>query len=265
VVEGAPIEWDPNRPARSRVRCQLPILYEDPHLLIVDKPAGLLTVPTAAHATGEDTALQRVREYVRRLRPRQPYVGRVHRIDRDTSGAVAFALDARTRRALIELFRRHEVERAYVAVVSGQPRDDRGTIDLPISELYEGGRRHVASRGKGREAVTRFEVRTRLPGASLLSLRLTTGRQHQIRLHLAHIGHPVLGDRVYGGANPRGRAKRLMLHAETLGFVHPWTGEPVRACSPPPPELMHALREHGRGGKPTPPPRSPGGTRRERG
>jgi 23S rRNA pseudouridine1911/1915/1917 synthase len=247
VAEGAGIEWDPNRKARRRARSTLPLLYEDARLVIVDKPAGLLTVPSAPDARDEDTALARVREYVRHLRPRDPYVGLVHRIDRGTSGAVAFALDADTRQALIALFGRHAIERRYLALVRGVPRADRGRIDAPIEDEYRGGRRHVArGASASREAVTHYEVKERLGDAALVALRLETGRQHQIRLHLTHIGHPILGDSVYGAerASVRGVvARRPMLHAQSLGFKHPWTGDAIQAHSPLPADFAEVLAE----------------------
>jgi 23S rRNA pseudouridine1911/1915/1917 synthase len=255
VPEGAALSWDPNRKARKRVRSSVPLLYEDDHVLIADKPAGLLTVPSAPDARGEDTVLARVHEYVERLRPRHPYVGRVHRLDRDTSGAVAVALDAETRKALIALFSAHRIERQYLALVRGEPREDRGRIDAAIHEDYEAGRRRIARKGEeSRPAVTHWEVRGRFGAASLLELRLETGRQHQIRLHLSHFGYPVLGDRVYGPAREPAaigvKIPRQMLHAERLSFEHPWRNATVEARSPLPADfeaVLHALRRGRRG------------------
>lgn len=246
VAEDAALEWDPNRKARRRARSTVPLLYEDDRLLVIDKPAGLLSVPSAPDAHGEDTALARVHEYVAFLRPRRPYVGLVHRLDRDTSGALAFALDPETRQALIALLSAHRIDRRYVALVRGEPREDSGRLEAPLYEEYEGGRRRVARPGeRSREAVTHWRVRERFGTAALLELRLETGRQHQIRVHLAHLGHPVLGDRVYGGdRDPAGtpRVPRQMLHAERLGFDHPWTETAVVATSPLPPDFEEALR-----------------------
>jgi 23S rRNA pseudouridine1911/1915/1917 synthase len=146
VGEGVRLVWDPNRQARPRARPSLPLLYADETLLIVDKPAGLLSVETAPGAR-EDTVAHRIGEYVRRLRPRQPYVGVVHRLDRDTSGALALALDPPTRDALRALFRAHLVERRYLALVRGGPKQSEGTIDLPIRDAYVAGRRGVARAG----------------------------------------------------------------------------------------------------------------------
>jgi 23S rRNA pseudouridine1911/1915/1917 synthase len=244
VEEAAAIHWDPNRRALPRARLSLPLLHEDEALLVVDKPAGLLTVQSAPGAEGEDTVLARVRDYVRHLRPRRPYVGVVHRIDRDTSGAVAFALSPAVRETLRVLFRAHRIERRYLALVAGRPPADRGVVDLPLHHAYEGGKRRVARAGEpSRPALTRWTVTERFPGAALLEVELGTGRQHQIRVHLAHIGLPVLGDPVYGGgATPAPLAvARQMLHARLLAFDHPLGGQPVRAESAPPADFQKAL------------------------
>ena len=251
VPEGAAIVWDPNRKALPRVRSSLPILYEDESVLIVDKPAGLLTVASGPGVREEDTALARVQDYVRRLRPRRPYVGIVHRIDRDTSGAVAFALSPEARQDLRALFRAHRIERRYLALVGGAPPADRGIVDLPMHQAYEGGKRRVARPGESSvPALTRWVLLERFARAALLELELSTGRQHQIRVHLAHVGLPILGDNVY---NPRkgrpvgGKAPRQMLHARLLAFVHPITGDRVHVESPLPDDFRAALATLRRG------------------
>jgi 23S rRNA pseudouridine1911/1915/1917 synthase len=215
VAESARIHWDPNRKALPRARCSLAILYEDEHVLVVDKPAGLLTVPATPRATDEDSVLGRVRDYVRHLRPRGAFVERVHRLDRDTTGAVAFALSPEARAGLIRLFKAHAIERRYVAVVTGSPRADEGVVDAPLRDAWVSGRKAVAREGEPqRPARTRWRVRERLPGATLVEVDLDTGRQHQIRVHLAHVGMPVLGDRVYGHPGRHGLApRRPLLHA----------------------------------------------------
>jgi 23S rRNA pseudouridine1911/1915/1917 synthase len=237
------IEWNRNRPARRRARSSLPLLYEDAQILVVDKPAGLLSVPSSPDATDEDTALARVRDYVGHLRPRLPYVGLVHRLDRDTSGTLAFALDPETRDALRALFRHHRIERVYLALVAGAPRGERGEVDLALRNEYAGGRRGIARPGDAaRPALTRWRVIERFPGAALLEVELETGRQHQIRVHLAHVELPVLGDRLYGKDAPRLVAvRRQMLHARRLGFAHPGTGQTLRVESPLPEDFERAL------------------------
>jgi 23S rRNA pseudouridine1911/1915/1917 synthase len=253
VAPATPIAWDANRKARSRVRSSIRLLHEDDDVLVVDKPPGLLAVPTAPGAQ-EDCALARVQEYIARLRggprqavglrPRRPYVGVVHRLDRDTSGALAFALTPAARAALRDLFRAHRIQRRYAALVHGSPPGDAGTVDLPIYDVYEAGRRRLARAGEpAHEARTHWRVVERFPTGALLEVELETGRQHQIRLHLAHLGLPIVGDPVYGDPARRGVAAvpRQMLHARHLGFAHPSTGAPVAVESPWPEDFRHAL------------------------
>jgi len=244
VPPRARIEWNPNRKAQPRVRSSLPILYRDDDLVVIDKPAGLLSVPTAPEAQDEDTALARVEDFVLHLTPRRPFVGAVHRLDRDTSGALAFALRPQSRQALRSLFREHRVERRYAALVAGEPPGPQGLVDLPIHDLYQSGKRRVAGPDEpSRPALTRWRVVERFRGAALLEVTLETGRQHQIRLHLSHIGLPVLGDPVYGQQLRRLplRLPRQMLHAKLLAFVQPLSGHKVRVESPLPTDFLRVL------------------------
>jgi 23S rRNA pseudouridine1911/1915/1917 synthase len=295
VDESAAIVWDVNRKAMSRVRLSLPRLYEDETLIVVDKPAGLLSVPSAPGREGEDTARARVFEYAVKLHPRRPYVGAVHRLDRDTSGALAFALTPAAREGLRELFSRHAIVRRYLAIVrveaSGAPlvAAGHGSIVLPISTEYAAGRRRLARPGESSlEARTRYRVRERFHDTALLEIELETGRQHQIRLHLAHVGLPVLGDTVYGsrrgGRGEHGehggrgehagapakrdresksnagakiaaevaslRVHRQMLHACLLELTHPLTGVKVRAESRLPADFQAALDRLGGAAQP---------------
>jgi 23S rRNA pseudouridine1911/1915/1917 synthase len=243
VAEGAEVAWDPHRKALARARCSLPILHEDEHVLVVDKPAGLLTVPTGPAIRDEDTVLARVREYVSHLRPREGFVERVHRLDRDTSGAVVFALSREGRAGLIRTFRAHRIERRYLAIVAGAPRADHGVVDTPIRDAWVSGRRAVARDEEPQKpARTRWRVRERFFGAALLEVELDTGRQHQIRVHLAHVRLPVLGDRVYGTPTAgRVAPRRPMLHAWRLAFRHPVSGERVAVESPVPADLTRTV------------------------
>ncbi len=257
VTAAAAIVWDVNRKALSRARLSLPRLYEDETVIVIDKPAGLLSVPSAPGKEDEDTARARVLDYVAKLRPRRPWVGAVHRLDRDTSGALAFALTPAARAALRELFSRHAILRRYLAIVHLSASSaliaggvDRGVIDLPVHTEYVAGRRRVAGPGEpSLPARTRWRVSERLGDAALLELELETGRQHQIRLHLAQVGMPVFGDTVYGSNRGGGRgrrrveADRQMLHASLLELSHPLTGVKVRAESPLPPDFS-ALLDH---------------------
>jgi 23S rRNA pseudouridine1911/1915/1917 synthase len=239
VSDGAKVSFDPARAQRRSVRSRLPVLYEDADVLIVDKPAGLLTVPTEARE--KDTAWSRSLHYLQRRYGGRPYAGIVHRLDRDTSGALAFARNRDALHVLQELFRTHAIEREYAALVAGAP-PDRGTFDADLVR-EPGLKRRTARAGQtGRRAVTRFRTLERLPDAALVAVRPETGRTHQIRVHFAEAGHPVLGDRVYGTASGAAdRAPRQMLHARTLGFRHPATGKTVSAEAPLPEDFERSL------------------------
>ena len=230
------IHFDVSRPARPRARLDLVRLYEDPEILVIDKPAGLLTVPTHPDAKAtEDTVLRRAQEYARHLQGRTSYAGVLHRLDRDTSGALAIALTREAHRAGRELFATHDFDRWYLAVVQGIPEQERGTIEAPISDEYVSGRRRIArSEDEGRYAVTHYRVRETFRGAALLELQLETGRQHQIRLHLQQLGHPLLGDKVYAEGVGRPRARRQMLHAWRLSFPHPLRRQRIAVEAPVP-------------------------------
>jgi 23S rRNA pseudouridine1911/1915/1917 synthase len=242
VHETERVEFDPNRRALPKARSTLPVLYEDEHVIVVDKPAGLLSVPTAGDLH-EDTALARVQDYARRIKPRGGFAERVHRLDRDTSGALAFALSHEARTGMIESFRHHRIERRYLAIVAGHPPAESGTIDAPVRDAWLSGRRGVARGGEaGRDARTHYRLLERLPAAALLELTLETGRQHQVRIHLAHLALPIVGDAVYGRAgHGRPLARRPMLHAARLAFDHPVTGVRVEVDCPPPADFERVL------------------------
>ncbi len=242
VPETSTVGLDRNRPALPRARCSLPVLYEDGHVIVVDKPAGLLSVPSGPGLRDEDTALLRVQDYALRLKPRGGFAERVHRLDRDTSGALAFALSREARAGLIRTFREHRIERVYLALVAGEPRAEQGEVDLPLRAAWTSGRKAVARPDEPAEsALTRWRVRARFAGAALLEVRLETGRQHQIRVHLAHLHLPLVGDPVYGREARPALARRPMLHARRLGFPHPITGRRVSAESPIPEDMLRVL------------------------
>ncbi len=247
IPDDAALIWDPNRRAEKPRRLSLRVLYEDEHVIVIDKPAGLLTVPSSPAATGEDTVMGRLQSDIGPSgRRRRPFVGIVHRLDRSTSGALLIARDPRTRAGLRSLFRAHRIERRYAALVTGTPRTSEGTINLPIRDAYLSGRRAVAKGDEpARDARTHWRLVEPLGHASLLEVSLDTGRQHQIRIHLAHLGLPVAGDHVYGreSAGLAGiSVPRPLLHARLLGFAHPLTGRPVRVESPLPADFVAVLR-----------------------
>lgn len=249
VASDEVVEVDERRPARPSARLDLTRLYEDDQILVVNKPAGLLAVATSPEArASEDTVLRRAQDYARHLRGRNGYAGMLHRLDRDTSGALAIALSRPAHARGRELFKVHAFERWYLALVDGVPRVSEGTIEAAISNTYEGGRRRVVSmEDLGRPAVTHYRVLERYRHAALLELQLETGRQHQIRLHLQQLGHPLLGERVYADEGERRGARRQMLHAWRLAFPHPLRDLQVRAEAPLPEDFETRRAQLSRG------------------
>jgi 23S rRNA pseudouridine1911/1915/1917 synthase len=215
------------------------VVFEDDHLLVVDKPAGVVVHPAPGHASG--TLVQalagRAAGGSDTWRP-----GIVHRLDRDTSGLLVVAKSDAVHRALQELIRRREMRREYLALVSGRPGARSGTIDAPIGRDRRDRTSHSTSTERPREAVTHFELEQAFPRTTLLRVRLETGRTHQIRVHMAAIGHPVCGDAQYGGGPCGGRLglTRQFLHAAKLAFAHPVTGATVACESNLPVDLLHA-------------------------
>ena len=243
VGESPKLAYTPDRPVRHRVRTRLAVLAEDPDFVIVEKPAGLLTVPTAEQET--DTLHARVLDYLHHRFHRRPTAFIVHRIDRDTSGAVVFARTREALHFLQDLFKRHDIEREYAAIVEGR-MPDSGTFSASLVRDRGDLKRGVARRGEpGKRAVTRYRTLERFEGASLVSVELETGRTHQVRVHFSEAGHPVLGDKVYGRSRQSTvdsrKFARQMLHARRLGFPHPRTGQMVRAESPLPKDFLEAL------------------------
>jgi 23S rRNA pseudouridine1911/1915/1917 synthase len=243
VEADAAVAYDPNRPKARRVvgKGSLSVLHEDRHVLIVDKPAGLPTLPSTGDET--ETLRHRAERYLAiRHGLERPYVGIVHRLDKETSGALALARSPGAQRAFQDLFRAHAIERQYLAVVEGVVRQPGGTIDVDLITDDGALRRRVArNAGEGRRAVTHYRVVERFGRvATLLACWLETGRTHQIRLHLAEIGHPVVGDAVYRPKRqPKCKARfaRQALHAQSLGFRHTITGEEIRVEAPLPGDL----------------------------
>jgi 23S rRNA pseudouridine1911/1915/1917 synthase len=214
------------------------VLLEDEHLLVIDKPAGVVVHPGAGHPYG--TLVQALEGRVAGgpdpVRP-----GVVHRLDRDTSGLLVLARSEAVHAALAEALRERRIEREYLALVEGRPPARSGTIDAPIGRDRRKPTRISTDTDAPREARTHFTLERELPGASLLRVRLETGRTHQIRVHLAAIGHPVLGDPVYGGGGESHGMNRQFLHAARLAFDHPAGGSRVDVTSPLPPDLDAAL------------------------
>ena len=211
------------------------IVWEDKHLAVVDKPAGLVVHPGAGRASG--TLVDALAGTLAGGDPERP--GIVHRLDRDTSGLMVVARSEEAHRRLSDLVRTRTIERTYLALVRGRPASRSGRIEAPIGRDRDDPVRVSLDTDSPRDAVTHFEIERLLPGHALLRIRLETGRMHQIRVHLAAIDLPVVGDAVYGIADPA--LGRQFLHAARLGFTHPFTAERLELESPLPPELQGYL------------------------
>lgn len=228
----------------------LDIVYQDEHLLVVDKAAGMVVHPAPGHRSGTlvNALLWHVPDVAGvggRARP-----GLVHRLDKDTSGLLVVAKTDRAHQALADALRARKIKRFYLAAVWGHVSESPLTVDAPIGRDPR-DRKRMAVVDDGRRAVTHAKVRERWLRADLLDVALETGRTHQIRVHMAHLGHPVVGDATYGAGWERGlggptrrwvdelarRARRQFLHAARLGFEHPVTHERMRFTAPLPPDL----------------------------
>ena len=234
----------------------LHVLFEDEHVIVIDKPAGLVVHPGAGNPTGTLVNALLHRDPGLNALPR---AGIVHRLDKDTSGVMVVARSLVAHTALVAQLSARDVHRQYLAVVSGALVSG-GTADAAI-DRHPRDRIRMAVREDGRDAITHFRLRERFRAHTLLECRLETGRTHQIRVHMAHLKHPIIGDSLYGGSLklPRGATdelvaalrgfKRQALHAETLEFMHPVGGEPVRCSAPMPPDmqaLVQALQDDSR-------------------
>jgi 23S rRNA pseudouridine1911/1915/1917 synthase len=211
------------------------IAWQDEHLLVVDKPAGLVVHPGHGHAQG--TLVHALAGKIAGGEPGRP--GIVHRLDRDTSGLMVVARSEESHARLQELVRERALERTYVALVHGRPRSRTGRVEAAIGRDRGDPTRISLDTDSPRDAITHFEVEQLWPEHALLRVKLETGRMHQIRVHLAAIDLPVVGDRTYGV--PGADLSRQFLHAAELAFPHPFTGERVEARSPLPPDLVAAL------------------------
>lgn len=223
-------------------RIPLRILFEDEYLLVVDKPAGLVVHPGPGHASGTlVNALLAYRSAVADadLDPQRP--GIVHRLDRDTSGVLVVATTREAQSALQEQFRSRRVEKTYLVLVHGRLAPEEAAIDAPIGRDPRDRKRMKVVAEGGRYARTEYRVREYLPGCTLAKAKPLTGRTHQLRVHFASVGHPVVGDRVYGRRCRQIKAPRQLLHAWRLAFAHPVTGEELRFATDAPADFCEVL------------------------
>jgi 23S rRNA pseudouridine1911/1915/1917 synthase len=242
-------------PERAHVEAEalpLAVLYEDAHLLAIDKPPGMVVhpAPGARRGTVVNALLHHLGTLAGVGDPDRP--GIVHRLDRDTSGVLLVARTPQALEGLARQFRDRTLAKRYVAIVYGVVRPQAGVVDQAIGRHPRHRQQMSVRARRGRTAVTRFEVVERFPGASLLRLAPETGRTHQLRVHLAALGHPIVADRLYGGRGRRaappavaaalGACPRQALHAESVAFTHPVSGEPVVVRAPLPADLTALLR-----------------------
>ncbi len=205
--------------------CGLEIIYSDNFLLAVSKPPGLLSVPGRGEDKADSLASRVQTEYADALV--------AHRLDRDTSGLVLFPRGAEMHRRLSLMFEKREMQKSYVAVVMGKLVLPQGMVDLPLMVDWPNRPRHFVEATRGKPSQTRYQVLSYDPASntSRVALEPITGRTHQLRVHMQALGHPIVGDTLYGG-NDDGQAKRLLLHAHTLAFTHPVTGKPLNLVAP---------------------------------
>jgi 23S rRNA pseudouridine1911/1915/1917 synthase len=231
----------------------LEILYQDEDVAVINKPAGMIVHPGAGAKSGtmvnallhEFGARGELSSIGGELRP-----GIVHRLDRETSGALLIARNDAAHRVLVEQFSSHQIEKTYVALLHGKLKEDSGRIELPVARDLHRRIRMTTRRRQGRAARTDWRVRLRIPGYTFVEADLHTGRTHQIRVHFSALGYPVVGDTLYGAPRQPKMASaalpplsRNFLHAVRIKFAHPKTGKPIEVCAPLAPELADYLRE----------------------
>ena len=220
----------------------LDVLYEDQWLLIVNKPKDMVVHPSAGHMEGTlvNAVMAHCGEHLSGingvLRP-----GIVHRIDKDTTGALLICKDDTVHRDLAEQLKVHSIKRRYRAIVQGNLKEDQGTVDAPVGRHPTDRKKMAVNYKNGKEAVTHYQVLERFGNATYIECRLETGRTHQIRVHMASLGHPLLGDTIYGSSKNPYHLQGQALHAMILGFVHPITREYLEFQAPLPEYFIKLL------------------------
>jgi 23S rRNA pseudouridine1911/1915/1917 synthase len=247
----------PARPVREVLPENIPlsVIYEDAHMIVLNKPPGLVVHPAPGNYTG--TLVNALLYHYGSLPSSGPVAGGtereragiVHRLDKDTSGVMVVARSGEALSALSAQFKSRVVQKKYLALVAGVIKRGSGTIDAGLGRHVKERKKISVNTLRAREAVTLYRVKERFSDATLVEVEIKTGRTHQIRVHMAHLGHPVLGDTTYGGAKARyAGVPRQMLHAESLSLLHPETGHPMTFSATPPPD-MAAVIEALRGGR----------------
>ncbi len=235
IQEPKPLEVIPEK-------IELDIVYEDNDIIVINKARGMVVHPAAGNYSG--TLVNALLEHCKGslsdingvIRP-----GIVHRIDKDTSGVIVVAKNNDAHSKLSALLKKHDIKRVYLAVTDGVIKEERGRIEAPIGRHPVDRKKMSVNLKNGRDAVTYFKVIERFTSATLIQARLETGRTHQIRVHMAYIGHPLAGDTIYGQAKSKYLIEGQALHAMLLGFVHPRTGKYMEFTAEPPSEFTELL------------------------
>lgn len=239
LAVGNKVEVVVSETGKTVSRRRLHVYYEDRDLIVVEKPAGLISVPTEKNG---ESLVSEIHAYIKRRHPnyKRSFVLPLHRLDAETSGVMVFAL-SREGEKLEYQFRDHKIKREYIAIVKGQVKGDGGIIDSPLEKGTFGGGKKVreVGSGLGKKAVTEYQVKERYSDATLLDIKVRTGRTHQIRVHLAGKGHPILGDKLYFENEDSPLINRQALHALTLGFTHPVSGKKLTFRS----NIPHDMKE----------------------
>lgn len=240
---------EPEEPEILPENIPLDILYEDSDVILINKPKNMVVHPAAGHYTG--TLVNALMYHCRGdlsgingvLRP-----GIVHRIDKDTTGVLIVCKNDRAHNALAEQLKKHSITRKYRAIVCGNLKEDEGTVDAPLGRHPQDRKKMAIVRSGGKRAVTHYRVLERFGNDTYIECQLETGRTHQIRVHMASLGHPLLGDEIYGRAKSPFKLEGQTLHAMVLGFIHPTTGEYMEFEAPLPEyfeKLLEKLRKSG--------------------
>lgn len=240
---------EPEEPEILPENIPLDILYEDSDVILINKPKNMVVHPAAGHYTG--TLVNALMYHCRGdlsgingvLRP-----GIVHRIDKDTTGVLIVCKNDRAHNALAEQLKEHSITRKYRAIVCGNLKEDEGTVDAPLGRHPQDRKKMAIVRSGGKRAVTHYRVLERFGNDTYIECQLETGRTHQIRVHMASLGHPLLGDEIYGRAKSPFKLEGQTLHAMVLGFIHPTTGEYMEFEAPLPEyfeKLLKKLRKSG--------------------
>jgi len=245
VEPGDFIEVEIARPRKLELKAEnlsLNIVFEDERLIVVDKPAGMVVHPAPGNYSG--TLINALLYHAKKLSySAQGRPGIVHRLDKNTSGLLVIAKDEVSHAFLAKQFGKRKADKRYLAVVEGVVQLDNGVVEHPIGRHPRDRKRMSVRFSESKSALTRYKVLERFDNGTFLEIKIETGRTHQIRVHMAYIGHPVMGDETYGSGRTRSLIGRQALHAAEISFIHPETKVPVRFSAPMPADIVKLLEK----------------------